>query len=214
MDTVCILYVVLHGRVLLLSTAWPPPCRMRRALPLNYHVAYHWPCACSAGPKNAPYSVLQFRPMLPAGPFDIYCGDAGYWVFTFLYIPFTVAVASYVACYLMYDTKKKTAIEYPWLKGKIPSCLSPGALPQATSKCPTYSPREHSSSAGCPSGDVKWNQRRSIAYPLICSTYASRSADERDLPCCQYMPPRVSRALTCCVLQSGYLRWHVRCGWR
>jgi len=69
------------------------------------------------------------------GPFDIYCGDAGYWVFTFLYIPFTVAVASYVACYLMYDTKKKTAIEYPWLKG-----------------------------------DVKWNQRRSIAYPLICST--------------------------------------------
>ena len=55
--------------------------------------------------------------LLPAGPFDINCGDTGYWVFTFLYIPFTVAVASYVACYLMKETVEKDEIGYPWIEG-------------------------------------------------------------------------------------------------
>jgi len=69
------------------------------------------------------------------GPFDINCGDTGYWVFTFLYIPFTVAVASYVACYLMKETVEKDEIGYPWIEG-----------------------------------DVRWNLKRSIVFPLICST--------------------------------------------
>jgi len=69
------------------------------------------------------------------GPFDIDCGDVGYWIFTFLYIPFTVAIAAYVALYLMADTKIKDKIGYPWVEG-----------------------------------DVQWNLKRSIVFPLICST--------------------------------------------
>jgi uncharacterized membrane protein YfcA len=69
------------------------------------------------------------------GPFDIYCGDAGYWLFTFLYIPFTVAIASIVAVGLIKDTAHKEEIGYPWVEG-----------------------------------DVHWTLKRSIIYPLLCST--------------------------------------------
>jgi len=69
------------------------------------------------------------------GPFDIDCGSSAYWVVTFLYIPFSVAIAFYVALDLMYMTEVKEEIGYPWHEG-----------------------------------DVRWDTKRAILYPLVCST--------------------------------------------
>ena len=69
------------------------------------------------------------------GPFDIECGSSAYWIVTFLYIPFSVAIAVYVALDLLHATEVKEEIGYPWQEG-----------------------------------DVRWNSRRAIVYPLVCST--------------------------------------------